>query len=502
MCEVDDGPEVVLFVCGSESDAAYWQARARLTSSDVFRANGTTRIDSLAERQRLGSFLGTLNAWSRMRAQSLPEIALMSMVFGEGRRLSPFTQALQNRKAAFTTPRLGKRSGVFLNAAEVANLYTNSWFNHLRERGFRGVLVKWGDEAILPSASQPEAARRLADVDVVRFVWHARPTIVLATQKDWFLVDRGSGLVVDVLPRQPLASLLAVLSHDPAVEAAVNLGSLALTREFLDAALAVFRDEVERGLALDWDPHLFVALLASSQAAFFEYCEQQAAAGRPFSPPPGMSELQFFAKAQELRSLVRRATGRELRIGTLDFGEALWLDFGLQTTLGEIFTSLPQRTSRGELLRQAFGVPEERDGDGNILVESKLPAGARIEGSIFLRSAIEDPASRVSGAVFVNSTVTAATARQGGAVVDSDLRRLELSGAGAVAFKVTAESLALGERGRAVSIPINGTPRIFRASETECNDPRLFAATLNDNPMSFLELSQTVAHDGSKNARR
>jgi hypothetical protein len=495
MCAAQEGPELAMFVCGSGADAAFWEARSRLTARDVFRADGETRIRGIAEQQRLGSLFGTLNAWRALRAEPLPSLTLMSMVFGEGRRLSPFTQALGNRKAAFTTPRLGARSGQFLNAAELANLYTNAWLQHLRRRGFGGVLVKWGDEAILPGIglAAPEVARSLADVDVVRFVWRVQPTATLAAQKDWFLIDRRSELVTRVLPRQPLADLLDVLSREPAAAAAVNLGSLALTHGFLDAALAVFGREVDRAAALDWDPHFWVALLADSAASFLAYCDTQAAAGRPFVPPAGLPAAEVYGKAQEIRALVRGARGRDVRIGTLDFGAALWLDFGLQATLGEMLASLPQPSARGALLRRAFGIPERRDERGNILVESTIPAGARIEDSVLLRSALADAASAAHGAVLINSAVGRAAIAAGGAVIDSRIARLEMSGGNAIAFHVTADSLALGEGGRAASVELDGAPRLFTATERQCGDPAAFDVALGHNPMSFAALSRAIA---------
>jgi hypothetical protein len=505
MCAANEGPELAMFVCGSAADAAFWEARSRLTARDVFRADGATRIRGIAEKQRLGSLFGTLNAWRALRAEPLPSLTLMSMVFGEGRRLSPFTQALGNRKAAFTTPRLGARSGRFLNAAEVGNLYTNAWLQHLRRRGFGGVLVKWGDEAILPGiglaetagatggATASPAASSLAEVDVVRFVWRVEPTEVLAAQKDWFLIDRQSELVTRVLPRQPLADLLELLSRAPAAAAAVNLGSLALTHGFLDAALAVFGREVDRAAALDWDPHFWVALLADSAASFLAYCDTQAAAGRPFAPPAGLPAAEVYGKAQEIRALVRGARGRDVRIGTLDFGAALWLDFGLQSTLGEMLASLPLRTPRSALLRRAFAIPEHRDERGNILVESSVPVGATIEDSVLLRSALADAASAAHGAVLINSAVGRAAIAAGGAVIDSRIVRLEMPGGNAIAFHVTADRLDLGAGGRAASVELDGAPRLFTATEKECGDPAAFDVALGRNPMSFAALSRAVA---------
>jgi hypothetical protein len=315
----------------------------------------------------------------------------------------------------------------------------------------------------------------------------------LAAQKDWFLIDRQSELVTRVLPRQPLADLQDVLSREPAAAAAVNLGSLALTPGFLDAALAVFGPEVDRAAALDWDPHFWVALLADSAASFLAYCDTQAAAGRPFAPPAGLPAAEVYGKAQEIRALVRGARGRDVRIGTLDFGEALWLDFGLQSTLGEMLASLPQRSPRGALLRRAFGIPESRDERGNILVESGIPAGANIEDSVLLRSAVADAASAARGAVLINSAVGRAAIAGGGAVIDSRIGSLEMSGSNAIAFHVAAESLALGEGGRAASVELDGAPRLFTATEQECGDPAAFDVELGQNPMSFAALSKAVA---------
>ena len=150
------GPTLVSVVSGDATSQRFWQQRFARTRSDVFRRDGSTEVESICEETRKGNFLGTLRAWARTKAavaeesQSLPPITLMSMVFGQGRRLSPFTQASGNRKPAFLLPLTGESTGSYLCAAEMSNLYANLWIDHLAGGGFGGVLVKWGDEAIVP----------------------------------------------------------------------------------------------------------------------------------------------------------------------------------------------------------------------------------------------------------------------------------------------------------------------------------------------------------------
>ncbi len=73
------------------------------------------------------------------------------MVFGKGKRFSPFTQAMGNRKAAFPTPLRAKHADTWLRTGDLATLYSNSWLDQLRKRRLpTESLIKWGDEARYP----------------------------------------------------------------------------------------------------------------------------------------------------------------------------------------------------------------------------------------------------------------------------------------------------------------------------------------------------------------
>jgi hypothetical protein len=185
--QTNQGPRLVNVVSGSQADQQYWQERLMKTRQDVFRSNGETVILSSLEGTRKGNFLGSLNAWQEiqktMDGKALPPMILMNMVFGLGKRLSPFTQALANRKPAFPTPMLSSSQEVYLTTADVAAMTASLWQHHLESNGFRGIIVKWGDEAIIPGKIWESEASKYENVDGIRYVWQTEPTEDLAREK-------------------------------------------------------------------------------------------------------------------------------------------------------------------------------------------------------------------------------------------------------------------------------------------------------------------------------
>jgi hypothetical protein len=493
LCEASEGPRHVVVVSGSENDREFWLAAVRTTAVDVFRRDGSTEINSVAERQRKGNFLGTLHAWKTAAREfgEVPPLALVTMVFGKGKRLSPFTQTLGDRKSAFPSPRLGEMSQTYLNAADISNLYTNLWFDHLRRGGFRGILVKWGDEAIVPSARWTVEPGAFATADAVRFVWVTEPDATLASQKDWIVVD-AAGDMRQMITRQPERELHAELATYTGSRIGVNLGSLAVSHQLLDAAEQTFRAELESDCWIDWDPFIWMALYTESAADWQRVREREAARGSNTLAALEARVRDFHSRVQEMRQRLEAGTGRPLRVATLDFGNAFWLDFGLQRTLRVMFSRLTEASEEGRLLRVLFGLPEERDGEGNVVVRSFVAPGARLESSVVIDSHIHSDASVLAGALVVSSHLGEVVMRDGGALIECDAERVIARGPNALAFRVVEEVIDLSEGDRLSELWVRPAARTLRSNESISDADATYDRPVMENEISFDQASQAA----------
>lgn len=471
--------DLAVIVSGSTVDSEFWALTASHVASDTLREDGRVQIVGLAEEQPLGNFLGTVNAWGELKRRVMPApsrgVALLNMVFGKGKRFSPFTQALGNRKAAFPTPARARHSGAYLRTGDLATLYSNSWLDQLRARGFNGILIKWGDEAVIPSLQWNPAEHDFSDIDLVRFVWKTQPNEVLAREKEWLVIDEQSGLIERMIPRQDLASLRGVLQtyQGRQFSTAVNLGSVAVSYRFLNLAAEVFGGVLGGRTSADWDPFVMMMLLTDDAG------EMSAAEARC----PGIG-----ARIKELRSRILHTFGRPLRAGFLDFGEAFWVDIGLHTTLRRCLEALTEDGITGRATRAFFGIPDERDANGNIIIGSELAPAARIKGSVIINSTILDAASEVSGGVVVGSRHNRLMMRSGGASLFAAVRDLRFDGRNGIVFRSVGDAIAIPQGGRHTSLFLNETPVTLQSNESisAYNDAE-YGEPLMGNELSFDE---------------
>jgi hypothetical protein len=488
-----------VIVSGSAIDGGFWANSVESVKRDTLREDGKVQIVSLAEKQPLGNFLGTINAWMGLnRALSSPPsngVGLLNMVFGKGKRFSPFTQAMGNRKAAFPTPLRARHSDAYLRTGDLATLYSNSWLDQLRSRGFNGLLIKWGDEAVVPSLSWSAVGHDFSDVDLVRCVWKTEPTEVLAREKEWFVINDESGLIERMIPRQDLASLSAELHtyQGRRISTAVNLGSIAVSYRFLSLAAQVFGDVLDgRRLSADWDPYAIVLLLAPEGSPEARGVSEspivQAGLRQAEARCPGL-----LAKMKELRARVLQTMGRPLRMGFLDFGEAFWIDLGLHTTLRRCLDALTEDDPVGRATRAFFDIPDARDANGNIVVDSTLPPGAKIKDSVIVNSTILDPDSVVTRGVVVGARHNRLAMPSGGTSLFSAVRDLQFDGDHGVAFRSIADVLHVPQGGRHTSLFLDGKAISMLSNESvKSYDDSEYSQPILGNPLSFEEAGNLV----------
>jgi hypothetical protein len=482
--------ELAVIVSGSAIDSAFWAQTVEGLKRDTLREDGRIEIVALAEEQPLGNFLGTVNAWAGLtRRITAPTrgVALLNMVFGKGKRFSPFTQALGNRKAAFPTPLRARHSDSYLRTGDLATLYSNSWLDQLRARSFNGILIKWGDEAVIPSLKWDAAERDFSDVDLVRFVWKTEPTEVLAREKEWFVINEESKLIERMIPRQKLESLEEVLRsyQGQRFSTAVNLGSIAVSYRFLSVAAEVFGEALGGAFSADWDPYVMLLLLGGTPAD-----SPTIAAGIAQSEArcPGL-----MARIGEMRDRIQKTMGRPVRIGFLDFGEAFWVDIGLHTTLRKCLEALTSEDRVGEATRAFFNIPDERDGNGNIVIGSSVAPGCKVANSVIINSTIADPASVVKGSVVVNSRHRRLAMPAGGASLFCAVPELSFAGENGIAFRAIAGSLSIPAGGRYTSLFLDdGTVSLQSNESIRAYDDSEYAQPILGNTLSFEEAGNQV----------
>lgn len=497
--DANRGCSSVVVVTGTESDQLFWATAFMGSRRDVFRQDGEVELLTITEESRQGNFLGVLAAWRKHRERasrdSLDPVVFMNMVVGKGKRLSPFTQSLGERKSAFPTPLYGERARRLLTSAEVASLYSNEIVDILRTAGFRGALVKWGDEIVIPDRDVTQDADFLRDCDAVRFTSRATITAERAAHKEWLAFEESSLILRAELSRQNVATLqerLQLLQLQDLVTG-VNLGSLAASDVLLDAAASIFADVID-DLAVwsDWDPYVWIALLAHSR----EDWEKERIFERERGAT-GLAQLEaripdFFERVSAVRGAVEVQRGRPLRVVTMDFGDPLWVDFGLHDALYQNFAKLHEASALGTQLRAVFGITEDRDENDNIIVGSTIAPGATVNRSLVLYSTIGNALSAIQDSCVIGTVAEIVLASSGAVCVESSARRLNLQGPNSVAFRCLGPSIDARAGERTTTILLNDIPAQFVWHESDGDPGNCYSEPIRNNKLSFEAVAEVV----------
>ncbi len=503
------GPGHVTIVTGGAADAAFWRSRSERTRRTVFGVSGATRLTAVSEGRPMGNFLGTLNAWRAAREAGFgegrarddgggSEVSLLTMVVGRGTRLSPFTQALGGRKPAFPTARRCEHSGLYLNIAEVSNLCSLLWVAHLRESGFQGVVVKWGDEALVPGIAWSADPSLYREADVVRFGWEASATPELAAQKEWLVCARESGGALEVrreLARRELPLLrrrFETLGSD--VRTFVNLGSFAIGFALLEVLGEVFGDDLARpDRAADWDPYFWVALLAADEAEWRAERDREEREGRTGIGRLEASYPDFFAKVRRVRKTAEDRLGRALKTVMLDFGSTFWVDMGSQLALREHLQSLHADTASGRTARALYRLGEP-DQLGNVVRESTIEPAASVRRSTVVGARIRGAGSVLEDATVIGGEYGTLEMERGGAVLFSVAKRLRVDEASGIAFRSIGEEVEVAPGGRHTTLALpDGLLDLAGSEKLETYAGEGYEEPILGNPISFAEAERRVA---------
>ncbi len=496
------GPGLVAIVSGSQTDQRYWEARFQQTRAEVFRRDGSTRIASIHEAVPRGNFLGTLCVWDEFNRPGGPlsqrtndQQVLISMLFGKGTRLSPFTQALGNCKPRFPTPY--RFNDLYLSIGECSTLYSSLLVRFLHERGFRGAVVKWGDEIMLPGADWLASDEDFSQVDAVRYAWFTQPTAELAREKEWILADVRDGQMIFQLVRQPQEALLKRAQSkqgDRNCRLGVNLGSLAASYPFLDLAQQAFAADLgDPRQRVDWDPYVWLALACSTEAEWLDEVAYEREMG--ITGVDGLLERipDFYPRLAGVRDALEKRNHRPFTVKVLDFGEVFWTDFGQHLALRQNLSALLVEDERGRLTRALFGIPEAKDARGNRLVNTSLPDGADIRNSLIIDAEFRSPETVIRGGIVIGGSYGRVMMPQGGIAMFGTLGELTFEGSNAIAFQSILPKLRLPEGGRHATVITPGGPNQLYTHEaiTDYKGAN-YTQPLEGNPISFNEAAALV----------
>jgi hypothetical protein len=483
-----------IVVTGDEPSRLYWAAEFAHAGDEVGRH---PRAAVISEHGRKGNFLGALQAYERAQRHEFSpggasDFDQLVMLVGSGTRLSPITQSLRNMKAALILPSNdGVRSE--LTVGEAAIRSSAPWVRVLEDGGFTGVVLRWGDEILIPSSVLSATPGQYAEVDAVRFGYRVAPTELLASQKEW-LVSDGQGIVQAELPRQSLGQLTRRISTIAAAETVhVNLGSFAASHRLLDALTDAFGDLLRADdTAANWDPYLWMALHSDNADDWEQECCAHAG-----SRPPDFASLvgripDFWERAQGARRNLELSTGRSLAIKVLDFGDPYWFDAGnhasLQSGISDIFAA----GSSGDTIRALLGLPDGLAHGDSLVASSDIASGVVVRNSLVIGSEVSSAESTVERAVIVNSRFRTLTVAPGGVVIECDCADLAVDGPSGFAFRLSGSAHVRGDEVVAdVGLPPRST-RLSYFDPSRIVDDAAYGMRLWQNPVSFKEAAAMV----------
>ncbi len=418
---------IVGLVTGSEVDRDNYERRMDKMNTALFNTDGSTKIITLQEKvgdkTREGNFLGTLLAYNKIKEIANEEnidienmVVLLGMVFGRGERTSPYTNINGNRKPGLKVTAANVEINgqkVSFSAIEEAIKYFTPVAKYLENRGFRGILDKWGDETEIPSIDMGQAPKdpeELAGQDIIKVIAKMRmediPEGDLPTQKDWVIFDPETGAFLTQVSRNAngadaLRADLKARMQELGIETeyvGVSLGPVGVSYRVLDIAEDIFEEDILKdGVYIDFDPYV---LMAFAMLGKYNKVEARQRWNETLERDKGLQEIagengmipDFFDKVVEIREIFRKAYERSLEATVLDIGAEVpilsWDDIGQHTAMREKYMGVNDTGPVGIIARKKEGISGVRDDNGNIIVNSTISPQVTVKNSVIINSTI------------------------------------------------------------------------------------------------------------------
>ena len=479
-------------VVGGEDEAEFWRF---VLQDSVYES---PRLS--AERGRKGNFLGVLQAYANMRQPDLaePEVEQIVLLVGAGTQLSPFTQALRNIKCAFPLPD-ADRGSAGMTAGEAVIRTARLCTEELRKNGWNGLVVKWGDDVIIPSSYLDTPAWDLADADIIRFGSRQEPNEQLALNKEWLEVDTVSGVVVRDLSRQPLERLTATLNANSGdtTTTFVNLGGLAASHAFLSTAADVFGETVyDQVHSANWDPLFWQALQVDNQASWDAMIETQAAIGMTAAADFDSSFPEFLDLVHRFRHTFQRKFGRRPIVKMLDFGaNPYWIDAGSHAGLLRALGAIFHDSSDGAAARALLGFPDSLAHGESYIIDSEITSKCDLQNSIIINSRVDGGSSKLKRAVVMGSNISSLRAEPGSIAIWTRAKSLTIRAPRGFAFRFDPEQDRVECNASAATLLLEGRNfDLYHDSSLQSLSGSGLTDAVGRNEISFAEAARLSSH--------
>ena len=400
-------PGIIGLITGSEENRKYLEKRFQ--RSNIFKSS---KIFSTHEEMRKSNFLGTLLFYNKLKRTFLDikdDVILCGMVFGKGERISPITHALRNMKPIIPIAKTIKIKDRLEQEIliETALRYFSLVSHYLKERGFKGILDKWGDEIQIPGIDLFSNHEDLTDCDLIKVVSEQIVNPQNSKEKDWVSYDDKNNLLRQI-PRRPIEEFdklfdsgLVRKNEKGEYICGVSLGPVAVSYRLLDLACEIFKEEIDKkGVYFDFDPYLIMALALTQSKdgkIFFENERDKKIDELDNMIIKNQYGNNFYDKVKYLKEEFERRYNKKLIMKVLNFGKVYWGDFGQHKAMREYFMGLKEESREGYISRLIAGIPEEKDEFGNRIVDS-------IIGDVYIRDSVIVN-SRIEKGIIIDSVV-------------------------------------------------------------------------------------------------
>ncbi|MEM0465540.1 MAG: hypothetical protein QXW97_02455 [Candidatus Pacearchaeota archaeon] len=497
--EKDLSPKIIGLISGTEENRIFLEKRFKETK--IFKSSF---IFSTIEEIRKQNFLGTLVFYKKL--ESLPiifkdDVVLCGMVFGKGERLMPITNAFRNMKPAMFTPKIIQINNKMYQETliESAMKYFTLVSFYLKEKGFRGILNKWGDEIQIPAVDLFKENVDYSDTDIIKVVSEQIVDETTAKEKDWVGYDKNNNLLRQI-PRRPIEEFEKLYNQGIVKKnekgqyiCGVSLGPVAVSYRFLEIAKEVFADEIEKyGCYFDFDPYFIMAIALTQEKNSRELWEKER--------DKKINELDkmmvnnhygkdFFDKILSLKKEFEKKYNKKLKMKTLNFGKVYWADLGLHNRMREYFMSLRELTRDGLIAREISGIPQEADENNNRIVNSEL-GDVEIKNSVIINSKINK--GKIIDSVIINGKFHRAELNNSFSINDRSYSIKSEKYSGSIRT-ISMNHIDVPEKSRHVSIPLKeGIFHFIVSEEDDLRNEYFLSNPIRNNDRSFRKLYEDV----------